>query len=222
MSLYSTTSATAAEAPAAAPTPEQAELAALRAQVAQLEALGQIPEHNPNPVVRLAANGRQLYANPAALRLSQEISRAEQVRVRQQLRAAARLGATGQPLRVGSRYFNLSTVVTSPPEGSSTLYLAETTDRVVIEQQLAEQQAFISEILATMPNLVFVRDAAGNVVFENPATTEIRRLSGYMHPTHALPPTPAQEQERATYHTNDALVLATGAPSSSESQVTLA
>ena len=222
MPFYSATLATEVEVPAAAPpTPEQAELAA-RAQLAQLEALAQIPEHNPNPVVRLAANGRQLYANPAALRLSQEISRAEQVRVRQQLRAAARLGATGQPLRVGSRYFSLSTVVTSPPAGSITLYLAETTDRVLVEQQLAEQQDFISQILATMPNPVFVRDAAGTIVFENRATTELLSRTGYLRPTTPQALTPQQTQELATYHTTDAQVLATGESLETESVVTLA
>jgi signal transduction histidine kinase/DNA-binding response OmpR family regulator len=190
--------------------------------VARLEAQAQIPEHNPNPVLRLAASGRQLYANCAARCLAHGLSRREQVRVRQQLRTAARLGATCQPLRVGERYFQLSTIDTLPPTGSVTMYLAETTDRVLIERQLAEQQAFISEILDTMPNLVFVRDAAGNLVFENRATTELLRISGYLHPTEAQPPTPAQEQERIAYQARDAQVLATGEPLANEGWLTLA
>ncbi len=223
MSSYSATLAAPAEAP---PTfslvPAQEELASLRQQVAALEALAQIPEANPNPLIRFDAKGRQLYANPAARQLSEGLSRAEQVRVRQQLRTAARLGASGQPLRVGTRYFDLSTASMLIPAGSVTLYLAETTDRVLIEQQLAEQQTFINEILATMPNLVFVRDAAGNVVFENHATTELRRLSGYMHPTAAQPPTPTQLAEQAAYHATDAQVLTTGEPLAVESHITLA
>ncbi len=212
-----------APVPTAAPAPfDTPELAVPRPQAISFEALAQISEHNPNPVLRLDANGRQLYANLAARCLGQGLPRREQVRVRQQLRTAARLGAIGQPLRVGERYFQLSTIDTLPPPGSITLYLAETTDRVLIEQQMAEQQAFISEILATMPNLVFVRDAAGNVVFENHATTELRRLSGYMHPTAAQPATPTQEQERASYHARDAQVLATGESLAVESSVTLA
>jgi signal transduction histidine kinase/DNA-binding NarL/FixJ family response regulator len=223
MPSSTTALAEATEPPASPAAPSgPAEAAALRLQVAHFEALAQIPEHNPNPVLRLDAKGRLLYANCAARCLAQDLSRREQVRVRRQLRTATQLGATSQPLRVGERYFQLSTVATLPPPGSVTLYLAETTDRVLIEQQLAEQQAFISEILATMPNLVFVRDAAGNLVFENYATTELRRLTGYMHPTEALPPTPAQEQERATYHAADAQVLATGESLALESSVTLA
>jgi signal transduction histidine kinase/DNA-binding response OmpR family regulator len=220
MPSFTTTSADALPAPAS--TPEQAELAALRQQVADLTAQAQIPEHNPNPVLRLDARGRQLYANIAARGLAQGLPRREQVRVRQQLRTAALLGACSQPLRVGNRYFQLSTIDTLPPPGSVTLYLAETTDRVLIERQLAEQQAFISEILDTMPNLVFVRDAAGKLVFENRATTELLRISGYLHPTAAQPPTPAQEQERIAYEARDAQVLATSEPMAVESWLTLA
>jgi signal transduction histidine kinase/DNA-binding NarL/FixJ family response regulator len=220
MPSFTTTSADALPAPAS--TPEQAELAALRQQVADLTAQAQIPEHNPNPVLRLDARGRQLYANIAARGLAQGLPRREQVRVRQQLRTAALLGACSQPLRVGDRYFQLSTIDTLPPPGSVTLYLAETTDRVLIERQLAEQQAFISEILDTMPNLVFVRDAAGKLVFENRATTELLRISGYLHPTAAQPPTPAQEQERIAYEARDAQVLATSEPMAVESWLTLA
>jgi signal transduction histidine kinase/DNA-binding NarL/FixJ family response regulator len=212
--------APAPNAPAAPSEP--AELAALRQQAASFAALADISEHNPNPVFRLDARGRQLYANCAARTLAQGLPRREQVRVRQQLRAAARLGATSQPLRVGERYFQLSTVHTLPPPGSITVYLAETTDRVLIERQLAEERAFISEILDTMPNLVFVRDAAGTLVFENRATTELRHISGYLHPTAAQPPTPAQEQERIAYQGRDAQVLATGEPMANESWLTLA
>ena len=207
---------------ALATTPEQAELAALRQQVAHFEALAQIPEHNPNPVLRLDANGRQLYANYAARCLAQGLSRREQVRVRQQLRTAARFGATSQPLRIGERYFQLSTIDTLPPTGSVSMYLAETTDRVLIERQLADQQDFINEILATMPNPVFVRDADNNIVFENRATTELRYLTGYLHPTAAQRPTAIQDKERAIFYATDAQVLATGEPLETESHVTLA
>ncbi|MGI4863661.1 MAG: ATP-binding protein [Janthinobacterium lividum] len=223
MSSYSAILAPAAELPAPPiATPEQTELAKLRRQVAELQALAQIPELNPNPVVRLAANGRQLYANVAALRLSEGLSRAEQVRVRQQLRTAARLGASGQPLRVGNRYFDLSAVTNLVPEGSVTLYLAETTDRVHIEQQMADQQEFISEILATMPNPVFVRNAAGTIVFENRAATEVRRRTVHLHPMATQPLTAQQAQQVASYYATDAQVLATGEPLETEATLTLA
>jgi signal transduction histidine kinase/DNA-binding NarL/FixJ family response regulator len=204
--------------------PEHTELAALRRQVAMLQSLANLPEHNPNPILRYDAAGAQLYANPAALGLRHGLSRTEQVLVRQKLRAAAKAGLDGQPvaqLQVGARYFQLNVVTTLPPEGSVTLYLAETTGRVLVEQQLMEQQAFINDILATMPNLVHVRDAEGTLVFENRAATELRAKSGHLYPTADHPPTPVQAQQLASYRTTNAQVLATGEPLEIESHMTL-
>ena len=201
-----------------------AELADLRHQVADLQLLVNLLEHNPNPVLRYDAAGQQLYANPAALELRHGLSRAEQVRVRQALRAAAKAGAAGQPigqLQVGTRYFQLSVVTTLPPAGSVTLYLAETTGRVLAEQQLLEQQEFINEILATMPNPVHVRDTEGTLVFENRASIELRAQTSHMHPTVAQPPTPAQAQQIASYLATNAQVLATGEQLETESHLTL-
>ncbi len=221
-----TTSSTSAFSPtelaAPANTPNQAELAALRQQVAELQLLASLPENNPNPIVRLSAQGELFYINPAARKLGESLRPAERALARAQLHAAARTSRDLPEVRVGERYFQVSTRVGIPPDGSLTFFIAETTGRVLAEQLLAEQQEFINEILATMPNLVFVRDASGNLVFENQATTDLRRLSGYMHPTEAQPATPTQEQERASYHANDAHVLATGEPSAVESSVTLA
>jgi PAS domain-containing protein len=204
--------------------PEHTELAALRRQVADLQLLANLPEHNPNPILRYDAAGAQLYANPAALNLRQGLSRTEQVLVRQKLRAAAKAGLAGQSvaqLQVGARYFQLSVVTTLPPEGSVTLYLAETTGRVLVEQQLMEQQAFINDILATMPNLVHVRDAEGTLVFENRAATELRAKSSHLYPTADNPPTPTQAQQLASYRATNAQVLATGEPLEIESHMTL-
>ena len=210
--------------PEVATAPEHAELAALRRQVADLQLLANLPEHNPNPILRYDAAGQQLYANPAALRLRQGLSRAEQVRVRQELRAAAKAGVAGlqlTQLQVGTRYFQLSVVTTLPPAGSVTLYLAETTGRVLAEQQFLEQQEFINDILATMPNPVHVRDADCNLVFENRAATELRAKTSHLHPTAAQPPTPAQAQQMASYVATSAQVLATGEQLETESHVTM-
>jgi signal transduction histidine kinase/DNA-binding NarL/FixJ family response regulator len=208
----------------ALPEVASAELADLRRQVASLQLLANLPEHNPNPILRYDAAGRQLYANPAALGLRQGLSRTEQVLVRQKLRAAAKAGLAGQPvaqLQVGARYFQLNVVTTLPPAGSVTLYLAETTGRVLVEQQLTEQQAFINDILATMPNLVHVRDAEGTLVFENRAATELRAQSSHLYPNAAQPPTPTQAQQLASYRATNAQVLATGEPLEIESHMTL-
>ena len=185
--------------------------------------LASLPEHNPNPVICLDAKGRQLYANPAALALTRSLPRAERVRVRRQLRAAVPAGAApAQPeIAVGERHFHLQ-LVALPGAAGFLLYLAETTARVRAERQLAEQQAFMSAILDATPSLIFVRDAAGQLVFENPAAATMRQLTGYPHPTQAQAPTPRQAAEQAQHLAADARVLATDEQLTTEATVTLA
>ncbi|QKG55731.1 response regulator [Hymenobacter sp. BRD128] len=194
------------------------------AALAELRALASLSAQNPNPIVRLDARGRQLYANPAALALRQGLSRAEQVRVRQQLRAAVRQGtdALAPVIQVGQRYFLLQKATIVPPEGSVTLYLAETTGRVQAERQLADQQTLLGEILDATPSLIFVRDAQQQMVFENRATTQLRQRMGYLNPAAAQPPTPRQAAEWSEYMNTDAQVLATGEQSTRETTTTLA
>lgn len=189
--------------------------------LASLRALANLSEQNPNPIIRLAANGRQLYANPAALALRQGLSRAEQVRVRQQLRAAAHPNpAAPLPIiEVGQRHFLLQKAAIVPPEGSVTLYLAETTARVLAERQLAEQQNLLSEILDATPSLIFVRDAQHQLVFENRATTQMRHRLGY---SEAADLTPQQLTEWQEYFSTDAQVLTTGQELTRETSTTLA
>ena len=185
--------------------------------------LASLPEHNPNPVMCLDTRGRQLYANPAALALARSLRRPEQVRVRQQLRAAVQAGAAPaeQEIEVGERHFHLQ-LVALPAAAGFMLYLAETTARVRAERQLAEQQAFMSTILDATPSLIFVRDAAGKFVFENPAASTVRGLTGYLHSTAAQAPTPRQAAELAQHLATDAQVLATGAQLTTEATLTLA
>ena len=185
--------------------------------------LASMPEHNPNPVVCLTTGGRQVYANPAAVAFTRSLPRAEQVRLRQQLRALAAAPPPGgeQDVQLGERHFHLH-VVAAPAEDSVMLYLAETTARVRAEQQLAEQQAFISAILDATPSNIFVRDAAGNFAFENKAASTLRQLTGYLHHTQAQAPTPLQAAELAQYLATDARVLATGEQLTTEADLTLA
>ena len=194
------------------------------AQLAELRLRASLPELNPNPIVSLDANGRQLYANRAALALREGLSRAEQVRVRQRLRAMTTLGpqAHGQAIVVGERHFHMQVVAMPTRPGCLTIFLAETTERVRAEQQLAEQQVFISAILDATPSVIFVRDAAGNFAFENRAATELRERTGYLHPTRARPPTPHQATQQARHLATDAWVLATNEQLITEADVTLA
>ncbi len=192
--------------------------------LASLRTLASLSEQNPNPIVRLDATGRQLYANPAALALREGLSRAEQVAVRQQLRAAVNQDISNTEIRVGWRHFSLQKAAIVPPEGSVTFYLAETTARVQAERQLADQQALMSQVLDATPSLIFVRNDQHQIVFENRATTQLRSRTGYAHPDPAAaqPPTSRQIAEMQSYFSTDAQVLATGEPSTTEATVTLA
>jgi PAS domain S-box-containing protein len=204
---------------ASASPPEDSSHAAL---LAELRTLASLSEQNPNPIIRLDATGRQLYANPAALALRQGLSRAEQVRVRQQLRAAVLRQEYAPEIQVGERFFLLQKASIVPPEGSFTLFLAETTARVMAERKLAEQQALMGEILDATSSLIFVRNEAQQVVFENRATTQFRQLMGYLHPTQAQPPTPRQAAEWSEYMATDAQVLTSGVPITLQTSTTLA
>jgi signal transduction histidine kinase/ActR/RegA family two-component response regulator/HPt (histidine-containing phosphotransfer) domain-containing protein len=185
---------------------------------AALEALASFTEHNPNPILCFDVTGRQRYANSAALHLRQGLGRAEQVRVRQELRAAACSGQPTHQLRVGERYFQLNVVTTVPPPGSITLYMAETTGRVLAEQQLAAQQSFMEQIMDTTPNLVYVREADNSFVFANRALLELRQHINELSPD--SPPT-ADPEELAQYARADAQVLATNEQVVTEDVLTL-
>jgi len=188
-----------------------------------LRALASLSEQNPNPIVRLDATGQQLYANPAARALREGLSRAEQVWVRQQLRAALQAGTEAREIQVGQRYFLLQKAAIVPPEGSVTLYLAENTARVLAERRLAEQQALMSEILDTTPSLIFVRDAQQRLVFENRATTQMRQRQGYLpSDTAAHTPTERQAAECLESQHLDEQLLVTGEQSTTELTKTLA
>jgi PAS domain S-box-containing protein len=206
--------------PAAATSAEDASRAEL---LADLRTLASLSEQNPNPIVRLDATGRQLYANSAARALREGLSRAEQVWVRQQLRAALHPDAAVREIQVGQRYFLLQKAAIVPPEGSVTLYLAENTARVLAERRLAEQQALMSEILDTTPSLIFVRDAQQRLVFENRATAQMRQRQGHLpSDAAAQPPTERQAAECLESQHLDEQLLATGEQSTTELTKTLA
>ncbi|MDJ0364592.1 ATP-binding protein [Hymenobacter sp. H14-R3] len=189
--------------------------------LAEIQALASLSEQNPNPIVRLDSTGRQLYANPAALALRQGLSRAEQVWVRQQLRAAVLTHDHAAEIRVGKRYFLLQKAAISPPEGSITLYLAETTARVKAEQELAEQQIFINNILDTIPSSIFVRDTEGELIFQNRVAAELSSQATHLHGARSPEPTTGQAAEVDSYRATHAQVMASGEQMGYEQQITL-
>lgn len=222
-SLVSTTHLpTAAATPASALARAEAELDSLRSELAESRCLASLSEHNPNPVLRLDHTGRVLYANPATLRLNEGLSPAEQAQVRQQLRCVATsTGIADQSVQVGHRYFQLQVVHLQEPVPSAMLYMAETTERVLAERQLAEQQVFTDQILASTPSVIYVRNAAGNRTFENQAMLELRDRVAQLGPGPVPEALSSEAAEVAHYAQVDAQVLATGSQIITEDSLTL-
>ncbi|HEX8349311.1 MAG TPA: ATP-binding protein [Hymenobacter sp.] len=184
---------------------QQRELAALRS-------ISSIPAQSPHPIVRMGMEQQQLYRNEAAQRLSQSLSRAEQVRVQHQLRASAAAALAHATVRqeevlINGRYFNVC-IVPFPQEGYVNLYFDDISECETIRQQLREQQEFAKQINDSIPVLVFVRDAERKFVYQNQATRTV--LQTTTDPTkEALQSAKISSNEPAGYLT-DAQVLTTG------------
>ncbi|MCC3160823.1 response regulator [Hymenobacter sp. 15J16-1T3B] len=200
-----------------------AEIHALRAALAEQTALARIPAQNPNPVYRLGPGQQRLFANAAADRLASELAAADMAAGREQafswaMEALARGEEMQRELHVGGRYF-AARLVPFPREQYVNLYLTEQTALVLAQREQAAQQSFIQQVLDAVPVLVYVRDAAGNYVFQNAITREMGEQLAASQPTPEL----AAEQARqlASYDAADAQVLATGRQLVVEDELTL-
>ncbi|GAA4499588.1 hypothetical protein GCM10023172_18440 [Hymenobacter ginsengisoli] len=76
------------------------------------------------------------------------------------------------------------------------------------ELERREQQEFMQQVLDTIPSPVYVRDAAGEVVFGNGALFKLDEQAALFAPTEQV--LRAKEREAAEYAAIDAQVLATG------------
>ncbi len=151
---------------------ERARRESAEAEVAQLRALGHIPQLNPNPVLRLNATGELLFANPAADALARELRATSPSRVRSQLLAAAsqalRTGEVAQrELEANDRYFLLFTVPVLEG-GYALLFLTDVTARRQAENTTDEQREFYETILSHVPAVVTVLDPEQRYLYINP------------------------------------------------------
>ena len=183
------------------------------------ETLFLVAEHSPCPTWYLDAQGQVLHANAAARQLLASLPAPDQQRWPHLLPAALASPPT-QALELSGRFFQLQ-VTTGLPAGCNVLYLTETTAQVRAERLLAEQQSLTEQILDASPYAVFVRDAQGDIVFENQYTVELRRQLGYLDSA-ALAPSSLQLQEQAASLASDARVLAHGQQVTTELAMTLA
>ncbi|GAB3244270.1 ATP-binding protein [Hymenobacter seoulensis] len=193
----------------------------LTQELVEQRQLHRILAQNPNPIYRLQAGSRLLYANPAAERLQQELATGTellsvvQAWVEESLR-------TGRELRrdvaAADRHFSVC-IVPDETVQQVTLYVTEVTDRVQAQSQRASQQAFTEQVLNALPCLVSVRDAAGRYVYRNGAAQELAELLTKAAPTPEVAARQAEQQ--AASAAADAQVLATGQQLMVEEEVAL-
>ena len=134
----------------------------------QLRLAARLPEESPNPIVRLAADGRLLYRNAAALRLWPMMAAEAQARL--QATAAASL-ASGQRQELELDFDALSYlvfVVPLPVEQQVNLYLIDVTAARQANAQRDQQRAFYENILDELPVEVVVQDRERRYVYANP------------------------------------------------------
>ncbi|HLK96295.1 MAG TPA: PAS domain-containing protein, partial [Hymenobacter sp.] len=187
--------------------------------------ISRISDQNPNPILRLGTDHQQLYANPAAERLRTELQPDGARELQQQAFAwADAVLASGREARyttsIGGRHFTAN-AVPFLEEQYVNLYLADITERVLAEQRQMEQQAFTQQVLDTSPNLIYVRDAAGNTLFENQAMRRLRNEARLPISSDMATIAAMQQREREHYAAADAQVLATEQEVTAEDPLTL-
>jgi PAS domain S-box-containing protein len=203
------------------------DVSAEQQRLTELESIRSLVEHSPNPVVRIGADQQQLYANPAAQRMGRQQPRAEQVRVQRRLRARAAAALArqedSQPVEVcmGEQTFRIR-VVAMHECGYVNLYFNDVTEREAVRRQLHEQQLFMEEVLNTIPNIVFVRDAEQNIIFQNQAMKNLVKASHIPVHHSAVDPDSQLGREMAEYAAVDKQVLRTGEEVAREESLTMA
>ena len=178
------------------------------AEVLNLRAMGGIPLLNPNPILRVSAAGKLLFANPAAAALGQELETTGPSRVRPQLvQAATRVLHTGEvaysELAANGELFLLFAVPVVEDQ-SALLFLTNVTARRDAEQETREQRTFYEAIMAHLPAVVTVLDPNQRYrylsPFAEPDPVERQARIGHTFAEHCaklgLPPALAVRRQR--------------------------
>ena len=127
---------------------EQAE-----ALAAQLQVLARVPELNPNPVLRLEADGTLRYANAAATPIVAELLAAGPSRLRSQLLQAVGLARRQRQLEqqsiTANGLFYLLSAVPIAEDGSVLLYLTDVTAQRQAEQEVPSSASSMKPLWRT-------------------------------------------------------------------------
>lgn len=203
-----------------------------RRTAAALESMSRIPEQNPNPVIRVGADHKPLFANQASRRLWRLLSLPARHFLVRELRRATTLALANdlidrRELAVDA-YWLMASVVPYPLEGYVNVYILDVTTQHQTQEalrqreaQLREQQQFTDLILNTTPNAIFVRNAKGQVLFQNRALVGLRARAPHIDGPYDVSLDTVQARELKGYAATEAHVLATGAQVVTEDPLTL-
>ena len=132
--------------------------------------LAQFPEQNPNPVVRVSADGIVLYCNPASAKVSGWTCQVGQL-LQDQLRPVVdRAFAEGRELRqdleLGERIWMLN-VTPFPEERFATIYFSDMTDRNRAEAALRSSEQLYRELVQNANSAIIRWKSDGTITFFN-------------------------------------------------------
>jgi PAS domain S-box-containing protein len=142
-----------------------------------MNSLSRIPGQNPNPVLRLHADGHLLYANPAADEMRREYTTPwKDLDFAPTLRRAVARALTDSTYTQEEVHFagKCQQLAIAPfvEDQYVNLYFADISGLKEAEQQLAEQREFYETILNKLPADVAVFDAEHRYRFVNPAAIQ--------------------------------------------------
>ena len=143
----------------------------------EIESLSRFPSENPDPVLRIATDGKVLYANDAGKEIF-KVRVGEKVPERY-LPVLKKSIASKQSVRlqeqIGERYFS-SLISSIPKAGYCNMYSRDITQRKKADEELKSSEERLKILFEFAPDAVYLNDFKGTFIDGNKAAEE---LSGY-------------------------------------------
>ncbi len=139
----------------------------------EIETLSRFPSENPNPILRVAQDGKIIYANAASgalLRMwNSPVGEYLPTGWRERAAHAASSGApTIEDIECGERVYSIM-VVPVPDSGYINFYGLDITERKQAEDELQSARSFLDSIINAIADPVFVKDDQRRFVLVNDA-----------------------------------------------------
>lgn len=145
----------------------------------QMRWLARFPEENPNPVVRVSAEGNVLYRNAAAAEMpgwawgvGQALPGTLHLPFNEVM---AEDRGVQRDLELGGRFYAV-TLVPFPAEGYVNVYGIDVTERKQVEQEILNRAAQLEATIGAMSDAVLIYDSGMNVQRVNPTFLRVTAL----------------------------------------------